>query len=320
MTKKLSFWLKVFISLVVFAYILRHLDLNRFLSAIENIEAVYIVLAIAVVFINRVLMSYKWGLLLKANQIQISLYKIVKIYFVSNFLSIILLPTLGLDFLRTYYLRKYENKLDAILSSIIMERLVGLIVLLLFVLYGASLFFSASYSYVFLGSLIMFILLAVVPLYKQFRLDHMSMMANRLPFINKFLEFFNKLLAAYRNYRNQKRVILIFFLLTCVELMTSIARSYLVAQSFDISISFIYFIQFVPIVVLINRLPISIHGFGVNEVSYIFFLKKQGISTELAFSIGLVDHFCILFAILLGSVFYFSEDVSLKNGKRKSES
>jgi uncharacterized membrane protein YbhN (UPF0104 family) len=67
-------------------------------------------------------------------------------------------------------------------------------------------------------------------------------------------------------------------------------------------------------------LPISIHGFGVNEVSYIFFLKKQGISTELAFSIGLVDHFCILFAILLGSVFYFSEDVSLKNGKRKSES
>jgi hypothetical protein len=55
-------------------------------------------------------------------------------------------------------------------------------------------------------------------------------------------------------------------------------------------------------------------------VSYIFFLKKQGISTELAFSIGLVDHFCILFAILLGSVFYFSEDVSLKNGKRKSES
>lgn len=317
MSKKISTWAKAIFSIVVLVYIFYALDVDRFLYIIKSVKLNYIVLAVLVVLLNRVLMSYKWGLLLKINKIQLTLYNIVKIYFVSNFLSVLLLPTLGVDVLRSYYLKKYDYPLDSIFSSIIMERLIGFIVLLIFVVYGSFVFLSNSYNYLVIACLVFLMILLFWPFHSFFREENLQKFSSNSRYIKKIADFIIKILSAYRNYKNKKGVLLIFFLLTFIELLTSVLRSYIVALSFNLDIGFLYFLQFVPIVILVNRLPISINGFGLNEISYIYFLKNKGISAELAFSVGFVDHFCVLFAIMFGFLFYTSENLNGKDNIKK---
>ena len=61
---------------------------------------------------------------------------------------------------------------------------------------------------------------------------------------------------------------------------------------------------FIPINLILIRLPISLDGFGINEGTYVYFLSAIGISEALGFSLGLINHFITILAIIPGGIFW----------------
>ena len=129
------------ISIILLAVLIYWIDFKNFINSIKNANYLYILIAVIIVTINRCIMAYKWNLLLKVKNINISFFEVTKIYYISNFLGLYLPPTIGADIVRAYYINKKKYQLSDILSSIVVERIIGFLVLLLFAVIGGIFFY-----------------------------------------------------------------------------------------------------------------------------------------------------------------------------------
>jgi hypothetical protein len=111
--------------------------------------------------------------------------------------------------------------------------------------------------------------------------------------------------AFYAIYRHRKIVMCTFILLTIFETIMPVVWSWLVAFAIDIDqIDLIYYLAFVPLTLLLIRLPISLDGFGINEGAYVYFLSLVGISAASGFAIGLITHIVFLACLTPGILLY----------------
>ncbi|MCF8023995.1 MAG: flippase-like domain-containing protein [Desulfobacteraceae bacterium] len=307
--------LKVVIGILLLGVLLFWTDIEQFKEAAKGAEYRYFFYALLLVFCNRILMPIKWNFLLKAINIKIGWFESVKIYFISSFLGVFLPPTVGGDAVRVYHIHKLKHPLKDIISSIIIERVIGLISLLLFAMAGCLLFVytvtAIEIDFARLLTILIFTCLILTGIF-IFSLNRgvvdsigrFLVKLNHIKILGRAAGIVKRLLDSYIVYANRKRTLLLFFLLTLAEVALMVVRSYLIALAFNINVSLVYFFAFVPIILLLTRLPISFDGFGIHEGGFIYFLSFFGISATFSFSVGIVNHFIGLIAISSGAIFY----------------
>lgn len=118
--------LQLIITVALIAFILYKIDFTVVWESLVSANYGYLFAAFFLVIFNRCLMGYKWNLLLQAVEINLSHLESIKIYFISNFLGLFLLPTVGMDSIRAFMVKKRNHSLEDTLSSILVERLLGL--------------------------------------------------------------------------------------------------------------------------------------------------------------------------------------------------
>ena len=306
---------KIGVSVFLLGLLFFWTDVEQFRNAVKNAKFSYFFYVFILVYLNRILMPVKWNFLLNAINIRISWFESVKIYFISSFLGFFLPPTVGADAVRAYQVHKEKHPLSDIISSIIIERVLGLIALLLFALGGCTVFiYTFSEISIDFGILLGILLIAspvliglfILSLHKEWmrRVGNILLRYHKVRILGMFAKIIKTALDSYIYYADQKKVLLLFFLLTLVEVAMMILISYLIALAFAIDVSLIYFFAFVPIILLFVRLPISFDGFGIHEGGFIYFLSFFGVSATLAFSVGLINHLFALIGLLPGAVFY----------------
>lgn len=307
--------IQLFISIVLIAILIYWIDFENFINSVKHANYFYIFIAFIIVTFSRLLMAYKWNILLKVKGINLSLFEVTKIYYISNFLGLYLPPTIGGDIVRAYYITKKKYQISDIISSIVVERIIGLLVLLLFAVIGGVFFylFFGDFRFDIKNILILFIVIFFI-IFTFFYVSLDKNISNKIlnrcdKFISdtiagRLIHKLKKMYVSYLLYKNAKIALFIFFLLTSLEVFSYILRSYVVAQALNVEIPFIYLFSFVPIIMALIRLPISLNGFGINEGGFVFFLSLIGISKTTGFSVGLIDHLIVLIAILPGGIFY----------------
>jgi len=122
--------------------------------------------------------------------------------------------------------------------------------------------------------------------------------------IGKFADKVAQLYASFLMYKNSKGVLVLFSLLTGLEVLIYVLRAYVVVQALHVDISLSFLLSFVPIIMALIRLPISFNGFGINEGGFVYFLSLMEIPKSIGFSVGLIDHLIIMVAILPGGILY----------------
>ena len=307
--------IQITISIILVTCLLYWTDVEQFRKAFENAKYTYLFYAVILIFFNRILMPIKWNLLLQAIDIRIRWFESIRIYFIASFLGVFLPPTIGADAVRAFHVHKEKYPISDIMSSILVERLIGLIALLFFTLLGCFLFIM-KFSDVTVDVSAFFIMLLIflpvltglffLSLHKRAMsvFERILNRFDRVPFLGRASKLSKKLLDSYLIYGTRKKILFVFFLLTLLEITLPIIRSYLVAVSLGVDIPLVYFFSFVPIILLLIRLPISFDGFGIQEGGFIYFLSFFGVSATLAFSVGIINHFVFLLGLLPGAFFY----------------
>jgi len=311
--------LQLLISVTLLGILIYWIDLSRLWEIVINADPFYLGLAVIITTLNRILMAVKWNILLRAKGVQLSWYEVTRIYYTASFLGIFLPPTVGMDTVKVYRVSKKGSSVSDIISSIVMERLLGVIVLLVFGAMGGVIFLT-MYTHVdfdIVRVLWLFVVLTIASVsifllslsksFSRFMLKVSGRIGKNGKYRQKATDKLEKIYRSYQLYSENRGTLMAFFGLTCLENMLPIVRPYLIAISMNAYVPLSFFFVIVPIELVLIRLPISFDGFGIREGIFFYFLTLIGLSGDVAFTVGLTNHLVFLVALLPGWVFFLSE-------------
>lgn len=287
--KRLLLALKLTVSLALLWMIYRRVPFDAVSRSVTDIDLRYLPLILGILLCNTVLSAWKWQIILRADDVHVSLRRLVVSYLIGTFFNIFLPSSIGGDAYRIYDVARDCGRSASSFSAVLADRLSGFLALAL-VAVAASVAAARMASTPFL-SVIPIAALAVLgfmvwALFRQTPVRR-AMALLRLNRIARLDGFADQCLASFDRYRRNTRVairimgisfLFQFLLVTCVALM---------AEALGIRVPFVYYCAFVPMICLMEALPISVYGVGIRDAGYVFFFGLIGVPRVAALSLAL---------------------------------
>ena len=263
--------------------------------------------AAAIVAGDRVLMAYKWRLLLLARGVRLDLWTAVRAYFATTFAGLFLPVTVGADAIRVLSVRRLG--VYDVTASILVERVVGVIAVATLAVVSSTLLVGwlsglepRRVAALVTGTAVVGVGAFIASLWG------LGDWVGR-----RFAEGSraSKLWSAYLAYRQHPGTLLVFYLLSIGESLLPVAVTYIIGHSLGIDLSLGVLVATVPVALTIARLPISLGGFGVQEFSFVYLVGLFGVAATEGLAVMIVGD-AVLILTLLPSAF----DVSMLNLRR----
>jgi len=253
------------------------------------------------IYIAAYLFSFiRWKLLLDAAGLSTSLATATRLSTVGLFFNNLVPGLTGGDLVKAFCIvrEKGRNKTDAVIT-VIVDRVMGIVVLASFsaaaVLTDLDRYREVALSiYIFLAAALA---AGIVFFSKRMR---------RLVFFDRFISFlpFNDLVRKVDRsvflYRYRKRTIMACVLLTAGVHLGVILTLWTLGKGLSIDCPLIAYAVLVPIVLIVSALPITPAGWGVGEMSFVYFFAFAGVPAVLALALSFIHRFNTLLISLSG--------------------
>jgi uncharacterized membrane protein YbhN (UPF0104 family) len=282
-------WVGTILAVILLVYLLSQQGWQEFIDAFQKISVYRLLIALGIVFVSRFAVITRWYVLLRATDQHVSWYKTVKLTFAGLFASNFLPTTIGGDVVR--FAGALQLRIDGAVSaaSLVVDRLVGMT--------GMALMLPLS----------------VMPVYEWFathpkiEFGILSSSAFLTNWIDKGKNLLQRVLRALSMWRNQTKVLLFALFFTIIHQLCIYVFVFLLLGDLSDNLSFGMIAGLWSLVYFVTLLPISINGYGVQEISFYFIFTSIGnISISNALTISLLYRFFTIFASLPGVVFISS--------------
>lgn len=320
---KVKFFIRLGISAAILWTVLRFVDFDRLIELFWNLNYSYLAGAFVLTVVIRMMMTLRWHMLLRSQGVTISWTRLLQIIMMTHSIGVLIPSSLGMDGLKALALSKETGKSADAISSVIVDRISGLVAL-------ASIAFPVSFfvfqrdgnlTYLIIsGSAFFACLFSIVAVIALEEKIHRLCIDFRKGREGVFLKKVKSLITSFALIGRDKHCLLIVFAYSIVVQSFRILLVFFFASALDIQIRFEYFAIFVPFIMLLLMLPISISGIGVQEVAYFHFFGHLGMSIEQA--VGLAFFFYIedILWVLLGLCAYWyhgmDKGFSMLGGKK----
>jgi uncharacterized protein (TIRG00374 family) len=316
----MKLWLRITLSialvLVLFTFVV---DGREVVSILHRLETNYLVLAIVVVTLNRVLMTFKWTLLLRAQGYRLPLLQGVMIYCTSMVWGLVLPTTVGADAIRAVMVTKRGFNGTDVVTSIVIERMVGFVLALALGLVSLGILRTIgvldarfdSALYLGVAMLVGVTALLVAALNEKF----VGKVVAQLPQAvrdSKVMHYLDRFAAAYRSLGAARSTIARFGALTVLEQLSAVLFPWALAKGLGVEVDLLLLLGVLPISTLLSRLPISFDGLGVFEAIFIGLMVLAGIDAEAALAIAISGRVIQLFAFLPWWVAYVARSGAIR--------
>ena len=313
-------WLRMLISAVLMFVLLAFLvDLGTAWRAIKGAEWQWFAWLAVWITLDRLLMAYKWRILLVCRGIVISHLQAVKAYYLASFAGCFLPSTIGADAMRVASVSGEGRPSELVAASVVMERALGFLAsalaagLALLVLVGLVGQLPPGLLWPSLAILALVSLGVVVSLFGPLA-RFLESLPERLGKRGRLVKWTGRFLASYTQYRRHQGAVAWFIVLSFVEQSGPVVGTWLTAKAFGIELSLLESAAVAPLALLFTRMPVSLSGFGVVEGLYVAFFALVGLSATESFLLGLVANLSIVVTTVPGALFYTSGGFSLDSG------
>ncbi|HKS58498.1 MAG TPA: lysylphosphatidylglycerol synthase transmembrane domain-containing protein [Steroidobacteraceae bacterium] len=302
----MKFWLRTLLSIVLVVLLFTYVvDVHEVVHILQRFDATYLVLAIVVVTLDRVLMTFKWTLLLRAQGYRLPLFQGVTIYCTSMVWGLALPTTVGADAIRAVMVTKRGFNGTDVVTSIVIERMVGFVLALALGLVSLAILRSIGVldarfdRALWLGVVMLIGVTALLVAALNEKL--VSQVVARLPAAvrnSKVMHYLERFAGAYRSLGSARGTIAKFSALTVFEQVFSVIFPWALAKGLGVPVDLLLLLGVLPISTLISRLPISFDGLGVFEAVFVGLLVLAGIDAAAALAIAISGRVIQLFAFL----------------------
>ncbi len=290
--------LKIIVSAALLLFLLFKVNLKEVANLFLTISLPVLAILFLLTFIIFLIKAIKWGILLKSININIKLIEIYKLTLIGVFYGMITPAKIG-DFLKCHHI---EYSKSEVISTILWDRIIDIAVLILLSNLSVFLFFrDRPIIYIMLILTVVFTVVFLLITNQKI----IALFANLLKipegaqknFIDKMTEI-----------RGNKKTILNVFAWTIWFYIVVMVISICILRSFDprMDISIVFF---VPVIILVANVPITISGLGLREYAAVLcFTAVSGDATlGFTFSITLFIATTVIPGII-GYLIHLKED------------
>lgn len=273
--------------------VFRKADLSQISSILMSIGPFPFLFVSLLYILSQLASTFRWKLLLPER---FTVRRLFSLYMIGAFFSSFLPGVVGGDAVKAYYLNRDARKISLTLASIFLDRYIGFAALMTLgiIAFPFSLpsFGSSPYAWALPAIFTAFVIGSLL----FFRLQ----VGRRFTMVAEFYQYF-------REVRSRKEVIPQAFLISVLVQLMNFLMVISLAVAMHAEIPVVVLFVFMPIVITLTSLPISISGIGVREGSFVLLLGLIGVRPEVATSISLAWFFSVFLGSLPGLIAYLRQ-------------
>jgi glycosyltransferase 2 family protein len=281
-----STWLRVLLTAAILGYLATRLDMGEALRALLAVNPWHLLIVAVLVACDRVVMIWRWILLLRSSGSPISAGAAAHIFLVSSFVGSFLPAGVGGDAARAYALMRHTARGGEAVASVAIDRYLGVVALMLLGAAGAA----SSAGLVPEGQRVWLVgtaLLFTIASVSLFWLDRVVDLL--MPASWRGANFGRRLRSAagaMGDYRRHPGTLLRVLMLSFAVQLLRIAQAYVLGLGLGITVPFGYYLAIMPIGLLLLLLPVSISGFGLPQGAIVWLLRPMQVPDPQSFALS----------------------------------
>lgn len=301
---RLSFLVRLGLTLLLFAFLFRSLSWSSLLEAFNDVSWGKILVSLVVGAAGVIASAYQWRSLLLSEKIRLDLARLINLYMVGIGFSHFLPTGMGGDAVKALYVGREASNSAGSVSAVVMCRVTGFIGMLL-IAWPVLLFWHESFTDTVIGSFALlsllvggmiagaFISVALLPKLLKGRWSKARVFAS-------VMQVGSAMYAAVKRPRSFALAIgygVVFQII-------AILNCYAYAEALGIQASLHFYFVAVPLIALVAFLPISINGYGLRESTYVYIFSTIHISPATALLLALLqDAQTLVFGVIGGCIY-----------------
>lgn len=292
------------------AYVLWKSDPSAALSALRRVEWRYLAAAIGLVLIDRALMAYRWLVLLQPlpSAAGLPYRSVLRVFFVSTFVGTFLPASVGGDAVRSVALARHAVPLTDVVTSVLLDRVFGILAILLVAAVAVAAAPAGLPAWMppatIAGAVGAALGIALMLLSAKAQALAQAV-ANRLP-PGRVRQTATDLLRAVRTYRTAPAALWNVLAGSVGVQLLRIWQAWLLGLSLGISAGPIPYLVYVPIILLVMLLPITISGLGTSQAAFVYLFGLSGVAEWDAFALSVLFVALGIVGNLPGAALYVS--------------
>jgi uncharacterized protein (TIRG00374 family) len=299
--------LRILIAVVLTALAFYWSRPSAIFSAAAGADLRWLLAAVGLVLVDRTLMALRWIDLLVALTpgSRPPLSGVLRAFFVSSFVSNFV-PSVASDLYRAYELSRYDVHLAESTASVLMDRALGVLSVAL-VAAGALLFAErlATERALIAGLVVIFAVcgVAAAVIFSERAAEQLRRTVAHVPVV-LVRRVGDALTDAVRRYAAHHREVLRVLLLSIVVQIIRVLQAWCLGLSLGIHVPLSTYFVFIPIIVLIMQIPVTVNGLGTTQVAFLQLFVPQGAPEAQVFALSVLFLALGIAGSLPGGLFY----------------
>lgn len=279
-----SWWLRAAITAAILAWMATRIDMRAAAAAVASVSRPHLALVLALVAVDRVIMIWRWVLLLRAADIPIATADAARLFLTSSFVGSFLPAGVGGDAARAWGLSQVSARMGDALASVVVDRMLGILSLAAMGAAGLAAWTPGGIDPVRIIASVAVLGLACVAAFWGDAVLRWALPAHRHggPVVRRMLRLADAV-ARYRVHRGALASVMAWSLVVQV---LRIVQAWVLGLGLGLTVPFAYYLLVMPLGLLMLLLPISVSGFGVPQGVLVWLLRPMGVAETASFALS----------------------------------
>ncbi|RMF05872.1 MAG: UPF0104 family protein [Chloroflexi bacterium] len=298
--------LTLLVTVVLIYLVIRKVGVENLLETLAGTDLRFVAVSVILTPVLLLVSVFKWQILLRAQGITVSVWRLFLLYLVGRFFSQFLPSNVGGDVVRTYELKNDTDDLAGAAASVFMERFTGFVTLVLMTLFVFVTNIALLKNLVLAGTLLSALLAMTVIVWLivddrplQFLLQYLKGQV-----FQKYLTKLKKLHRSVQCYKHQKKAITWAMLWSVVFYAGAAIGLYVNTRAFHSPVPFWGLVVILPILMLVAMMPITFNGIGLQEWAYVLLFTWLGLPASVGLSVILLSRAKNTLTAVAGGIIY----------------
>jgi uncharacterized protein (TIRG00374 family) len=283
---------RIAVAAALTGYLLWRSDPAAVAAAARHADASWILAAVLLVLIDRALMAWRWALLLCIvdERDRPRPGRLLEVFFVSTFVGTFLPASIGADAVRAYSISRDRVAGADAVASVFMDRMLGVASLLVMGALGATLARDLAANAVVFAGLALTAALTLVTVLMIFS-ERFGLwcagIAGKMPSA-AVRRAAGAIVGSVRSYaRFHGQLVNVLAASVGVQVLR-IIQAYCLGRSLGIDAGLTIYFAFIPVILLIMLLPVTINGLGTSQAAFVWFFGRVGVDAAPAFALSIL--------------------------------
>lgn len=303
---RLSTILRLLVAVALTALILWRSDPAAIWAALSQAAWPWLAGACLLVVADRALMASRWIALLRpVGKTLPSGATLARIFFVSTFVGTFLPPTVGSDAVRAWSLAREGTSGSGALASVLLDRLLGVISILLTAVLGLALLpdmLRETWVDIALAAAAIGCACALAVVFSTRLDDLLRRTLVRLP--GRWHKPLDRVLDALQAYRDERTMLVQVLMASVIVQILRVAQAWMLGRSLGITLPLVSYLAAIPIILLVMLLPVAPAAIGTSQWAFMLAFRRFGVPDTLSIALSVLFVALGVVGNLPGALFY----------------